>query len=90
MKNKYFWPLVTIVSIIVSFILSSDNSATNIPEILGEATGIFLMPAIFALIISGMMRLFKKKITDEKFNNMYLIIWGVEILFFLLGHFIGM
>ena len=86
MKNKYFWPLVIIASLIAAFILNSGSSA-NIFGILGTATGIFLMPAILALIIAGILRLFKKKLEDGKFNNMYLIIWGCILVLYLLGHF---
>jgi intracellular septation protein A len=87
MKNKYFWPLVIVVSLIAAFILNSDSSTANIFGILGTATGIFLMPAILALIIAGILRLFKKKLNDRKFNKMYLIIWGCILVFYLLGHF---
>ncbi|NGP90266.1 hypothetical protein [Fodinibius halophilus] len=87
MKNKYFWPLVIIASLIAAFILNSGNPTANIFGILGTATGIFLMPAILALIIAGILRLFKKKLEDGKFNNMYLIIWGCILVFYLLGHF---
>lgn len=88
MKNKYFWPLVIVGSLIGGIILNSGSASYNFFTILGSATGFILFPAIIALIISGLMRLTKKKLSDEKFNDVFLILWGAMLVFFILGNFL--
>lgn len=89
MESKYFWPLVIVGSFLAAIIMNSGNENYNIFMILGSATGFILFPGIIALIISGLMRLLKKKLNNEKFNSVFLILWGAMLIFSILGSLIS-
>ena len=79
-NRKFFWPIVVILSIIISFVLSSSGQDSDIFSILGRATGIIMLPAIIALILSGVTRIFKKKLSGKEFQNIYAVVWVLGVL----------
>lgn len=90
MNKKYFWPGIILVSIFISLILVSAHEAVNIWYIIGRAIGLIFFPALFTFIISGILRLFKKKLSDSEFNKIFLLIWIIGLLTQLIPHFYGL
>ncbi|WP_441001137.1 DUF4339 domain-containing protein [Fodinibius sp. SL11] len=84
LENKYFWPMIILGSIIISFIIGGGT----FPYILGQAMGLIIFPGLIVLIISGLMRLFKKKINSKNFNTFFLILWVSALFLSLVGNFL--
>jgi|GEM_PF-2595745 len=89
-ERKFFWLIVIALSIVLSFVLSNSGQNSDIFSILGRATGIIMFPAIIALILSGITRIFKKKLTGKEFQNIYAVVWVIGLFTQLIPHFYGL
>lgn len=94
LESNYFWSMIIIGSLITSIIISfitgggGFRSVGGFGELIGQAIGLIIYPGVLTLIITGLMRLFKKEVSSEKFNVVFLILWVFLLLPSLVGSFL--
>jgi hypothetical protein len=93
--GKYsFWIIIFLISLFFSFIVKYEEFQFQsgdlvVASILGYTFGALIFPAIIALIVGGVNKLFKKEFGKKSFRATFLTAWIIILSLSLIGNLLG-
>ena len=93
--GKYrFWIIIFLISLFFSFIVKYEEFQIQpgymvVASLLGYTFGALIFPAILALIVGGINKLFKKEFGKKSFRATFLTAWIIILSLSVIGNLLG-